>query len=122
MQPAIRPFAPDTETWIPEHCHIIELENTADDPAVSIARARVEPGVTTHRHLLRGTTERYVIIEGHGCVEIDGLAPQDVGPGDVVVIPPGCPQRIANTGTIDLIFLAVCSPRFHPDCYEVLPD
>jgi mannose-6-phosphate isomerase-like protein (cupin superfamily) len=51
-------------------------------------------------------------------VEVGSAAPQEVGPGDVVVIPPGVPQRIANTGGADLVFLAICTPRFTPDAYE----
>jgi mannose-6-phosphate isomerase-like protein (cupin superfamily) len=50
-------------------------------------------------------------------VEVEGLAPSAVGPGDLVYIPPGCHQRIANTGRSDLLFLAVCTPRFVPDAY-----
>ena len=45
---------------------------------------------------------------------------QAVQPGDVVIIPPLCRQRIANTGGSDLVFLAICSPRFRPGCYEDL--
>jgi len=47
-----------------------------------------------------------------------GLAPQEVGPGDVVLIPPSTRQRIANTGPGDLVFLAICTPRFAQDAYE----
>jgi len=36
----------------------------------------------------------------------------------VVVIPPGCRQRIRNTGSSELVFLAICSPRFEPRHYE----
>ena len=46
------------------------------------------------------------------------LAPQIVAPGDVVLIPPGCRQRIANIGDGDLIFLAICTPRFRAEAYE----
>ena len=46
--------------------------------------------------------------------------PRSVVPGDVVPIAPGCRQRIANTGNNDLIFLAVCTPRFTYDAYEEL--
>jgi mannose-6-phosphate isomerase-like protein (cupin superfamily) len=59
-----------------------------------------------------------VILEGQGRVEVGDLPATDVDPGDVVLIPPGCRQRIANTGPRDLIFLAICSPRFMPDAYE----
>jgi mannose-6-phosphate isomerase-like protein (cupin superfamily) len=108
------------ERLIDEGCFILELSNSADDPDVSIARARVPPGVTTRWHRLRGSVERYVVIEGEGRVEVGELSPQLVGPGDVVLIPSSCRQRITNTGEDDLIFLAICSPRFVPDAYELI--
>jgi len=111
-----------TEFYISEKCYITELSNSADDPDVSIARARVEPGVTTRRHRLKGITERYFIISGTGGVEIGELPPQEVNPGDVVLIPPLCPQRITNIGKDDLIFLAICSPRYMQDAYEDVED
>jgi oxalate decarboxylase/phosphoglucose isomerase-like protein (cupin superfamily) len=36
----------------------------------------------------------------------------------VVLIPPACRQRIANTGERDLVFLAISSPRFRSEAYE----
>ena len=102
----------------PEKCYITELSNTPDDPQASIARARVEPGVTTRRHQLKGTVERYYIIGGRGRVEVGQLPPQELSAGDIVLIPPMCPQRITNIGSEDLIFLAICTPRFSNDIYE----
>ena len=122
MKPTIRRSKPDEEYYFKEGCHILELSNGPDDPAVSIARARVTPGVTTRLHRLQGITERYVILEGAAEVEIDGRAGQPVGPGDVVVIPQGCPQRITNVGASDLLFLAICSPRFIPAAYQEIRD
>ena len=106
------------EYYTAEKCYITELSNTPDDPDVSIARARVEPGVTTRWHRLKGTSERYFIISGKGLVEIGEQAPQEVTAGDVVIIPQMCRQRITNTGDDDLIFLAICSPRFTQEAYE----
>ena len=120
MKPRINRIADQQEFFISEGCHIVELSNSASDPAVSIARARVEPGVTTAWHSLKGTVERYVILEGNGCVEVGELAPEPVEPGDTVVIPSGCRQRITCTGQADLVFLAVCSPRFRPGAYQDL--
>lgn len=122
MQPEIRNTEPDREFYIGERCHIIELSNTANDSAVSIARARVEPGVTTQWHSLSGITERYLIISGTGIVEIGGLPPTAVQAGDLVLIPPSTPQRITNTGPDDLLFYAICSPRFAPQAYVGLDD
>ncbi len=118
MKEEIRQFNPSSEFYTPELCHINELSNSADDPGVSIARARVQPGVTTRWHLLHGITERYVILEGEGLVEIGDLAPQEIRHGDVVLIPPECRQRITNIDHNDLIFLAICTPRFRQDAYK----
>ena len=107
-----------SEYWFEEGCYITELANTPDDPDASIARARVLPGATTRWHRLRGTTERYVILEGRGRVEIGDEQPRDVGPGEVVVIAPMCRQRITNAGKTDLVFLAICTPRFRRENYE----
>ena len=122
MNTAIQQQNLGCEFYTPEKCHIIELSNTPNDPDLSIARARVEPGVTTRWHRLRNTGERYYIIRGRGRGEIGELPAQEVNPGDVVIIPPMCRQRIANTGTEDLVFLAICTPRFSPEVYEDLEE
>lgn len=118
VNPMVKRFNLADEFSIPEGCHIIEMSNSPDDPDVSIARARVRPGVTTRWHRLRDTTERYVMLEGEGAVEIDDLPAQSVTVGDVVLIPPMSRQRIMNTGSSDLVFLAVCSPPFNEKNYE----
>lgn len=118
MKENIKKISHDSEYYILEGCYINELSNTADDPDISIAQARVKPGVTTQWHRLKGTAERYVILEGKGWVEIGDLAPCHVTVGDVVIIPPQCRQRITNNEQIDLVFLAICTPRFKSDVYE----
>jgi mannose-6-phosphate isomerase-like protein (cupin superfamily) len=122
MKETIRHIQPAAEFHIDEGCHIIEMLQADDDPQLSIARARIEPGMTTRWHRLAGTTERYVISEGEGLVEVGSLAPQAVGPGDVVLIPPNCRQRITNTGAGDLLFLAICTPPFHAANYQDIED
>ena len=118
--PEIRKAGTQHELLTAERCWILECQNTPDDPAVSIARARVEHGVTTAWHVVDGTVERYVIVEGRGRVEVGEMAPAEVGPGDVVVIPAGVRQRIANIGDSDLIFYCVCTPRFEQKNYRGL--
>jgi len=108
------------EFLTPERCHILETYNTAADESMSIARARVEPGVTTTLHMVESTTERYIVVEGRGRVEIGDFPAAEVEPGDVVVIPAGIRQRIANTGNVDLIFYCVCTPRFENKNYRSL--
>ncbi|MCL5405334.1 MAG: cupin domain-containing protein [Deltaproteobacteria bacterium] len=103
-----------------ERCRILEVANDPDDEFVSIARARIASGGVTALHALRGVAERYLIVSGKGRVELGGQAPLEVFEGDVVRIPPGVAQRIANTGTGDLIFYCICTPPFRQDCYQAL--
>lgn len=117
MQPLIISANPNNEYYFHEGCHILELSNSPADSEISIARARVEAGQTTQWYWLLHTTERYVILEGSGVVEIGALELQAVQAGDVVLIPPHCRQHIRNTGEGDLIFLAICSPRFRSENY-----
>ena len=106
------------EFYTSEKCYITELSNVPEDPDVSISQARVEPGVTTQWHRLKGTAERYYILSGKGIMEVGDLPPREVGVGDIMIIPPMSPQRITNHGSDDLVFLAICTPRFLSDAYE----
>jgi mannose-6-phosphate isomerase-like protein (cupin superfamily) len=112
LKAAVRP-----EVFTEERCFILERWNSELDPGVSIARARVEPGVTTALHSL-SVDERYVVIRGRGQMEVEGLAPTSIESGDVVLIPAGRRQRVTNTGDDDLIFLCLCTPRFEPRHYS----
>ena len=94
-----------------ERCEITELLNHADSPHVSVALARVAPGVTTQLHALQ-VDERYVVQAGCGRIELHEHEVAEVRPGDIVMIPAGVSQRIRNTGEVDLEFLCVCTPRF----------
>ncbi len=107
------------ETWTPERCFIREWLNDPEYPDVSIARCRVEPGVTTQNHAL-SVHEVYVIESGSGVMTLGDTKPFVVGPGSVVTIPKHTPQHIRNTGEDDLAFLCVCTPRFLPECYTSL--
>ena len=118
MDSAVLRPSPDMEFYTAERCHILEMSNSTADEQLSIARARVEPGVSTAFHSVRDTAERYVVLEGQGEVEIGKKSPEPVRAGDVVLIPPGMSQRITNTGSEDLIFLAICTPRFRIENYR----
>lgn len=122
MKQALYRYNPETELYIDEGCYITELSNTPDDAGLSITRARVKPGKTTRWHRLATTAERYVILEGSGFVEIGDSMQAEVGIGDVVLIPAMSKQRITNTGIDDLVFLAICTPRFEYDVYEDLEE
>ena len=108
---------------IVEGCYISEWLKPPADSELSIARARVPPGVTTRWHVLDGVTERYLILAGAGLVEVGDDPPAGVTPYEIVMIPAGVRQRIRNTGEGDLVFLALCTPPFTADAYhDVEPE
>lgn len=113
--PFLTPSGELKESATPERCFITELLNHPSRPNASLARARVEPGVTTQLHAL-DVEETYVIEAGSGIMEVDGERFR-VGPGDSVLIPERVPQRIENDSLEDLIFLCLCRPRFRSKGY-----
>jgi len=110
------PASGQGEFWTDERCWITELHNDDASPEASLAIARVEPGVTTQLHRLDGVCERYILREGEGILEVDGVR-QHLKTGDQAVIPAGAAQRIENTGSGQLVFYCLCTPRFVPSSY-----
>jgi len=104
------------EYYFKEGCFIEEWLNNSNNEEISIARVRVEANNTTRKHLLLNTSERYVILSGSGMVTV-GDKTWQVNAKDVVSIKAGQEQSIENPNSQDLIFLAICSPRFEEKNY-----
>ena len=98
-----------------ERCLITENYSNEN---ISIAQARVKPGITTLPHHLIDVNEIYLITNGEGQVDVGDLKTTKVTSGDLIVIPAGCPQRISNIGKNDLVFYCVCTPKFTSECYR----
>ncbi|MEO0443827.1 MAG: cupin domain-containing protein [Pseudomonadota bacterium] len=118
MTPRVIKAEPSSEYFFEEGCYILELSNSASDPGLSIARARLTPGTATQPHKLLQTIERYIILSGSGEVFLDKQKPVSVSANDVVLIPENCSQWIRNTGEDDLLFMVLCTPRFVTDNYS----
>jgi mannose-6-phosphate isomerase-like protein (cupin superfamily) len=77
----------------------------------SVAHAIVPPGIATHPHVLKNSTELYYILDGTGEMHI-GTRSAPVHAGQIVLIPRGRSQYIKNTGTGDLVFLCIVTPKW----------
>lgn len=108
-----------TEVWTRERCFITELLNSVEQSEVSLARARVGPGITTELHSL-SVSEWYVLEAGEGRMRVGDIEPFVVRPGDTIAVKPNTAQQITNSGSADLVFLCVCVPRFSQKCYKSL--
>lgn len=118
MNPLIVKEKSLTEVFLSEGCFLFENWGiSTGDKTVSIARARVEPGVTTKAHRLEGIQEIYIVTKGRGKVHVGEAEPADISGGDVVTIPAGVSQKVTNTGESDLVFYCVCTPAFTQERY-----
>ena len=109
------------EYFFKEGCYIQEWHNKPSDNSLSVAHIRVEPKKTTKLHCLKNTVERYIILDGDALITV-GERSWKVRKSDVVVIDPSVPQKIENLLDSDLLFLAVCTPRFEEGNYQQLED
>jgi mannose-6-phosphate isomerase-like protein (cupin superfamily) len=101
----------------PDGSQIRELAGAAAANAEnqSLAEATVPPGGETQEHFHRLTEEIYFFTHGRGRLRL-AAEERDVEPGDAVVIPPGVPHKLWNTGDEPLRLLCCCAPAYsHED-------
>jgi mannose-6-phosphate isomerase-like protein (cupin superfamily) len=100
---------------------IRELAGTPTGNSVnqSLAEATVAPGAETEEHYHRASEEVYFFTAGSGMMKL-GDEETAVSAGDTVVIPPGTPHKVRNTGGEPLKLLCSCAPPYsHDDTFLV---
>lgn len=82
--------------------------------AQSLAEASLDPGGETAEHYHPRAEEIYYFVAGEGRMRLrDDEAP--VMAGDCVVIPPGIPHKLWNSGSTTLVLLCCCAPAYSDD-------
>ncbi len=86
---------------------------------LSLAEARIKPGAETrlHRHLK--SEEIYHVLSGAGVMRL-GKEEFEIRPGDTILILPGTPHKLKNTGKEMLRILCACSPPYSHEDTELL--
>ena len=87
---------------------------TGNSANQSLAEATVAPGADTVEHYHRASEEIYVFTAGSGRMKL-GDEETEVTAGDTVVIPPGTPHKLWNTGAEPLTLLCCCAPPYSDD-------
>jgi mannose-6-phosphate isomerase-like protein (cupin superfamily) len=80
----------------------------------SLAEALVPVGCTTLLHRHDVTEEIYHVIGGTGVMTL-GTNNFPIVPGNSILIPPGTPHCVTNTGESALTILCCCSPAYSHD-------
>ena len=81
----------------------------------SLAEATLEPGGETAEHYHPRAEELYYFVAGEGRMRLGRQDPAAVATGDCVVIPPGTPHKLWNTGEQPLVLLCCCAPAYSDD-------
>jgi mannose-6-phosphate isomerase-like protein (cupin superfamily) len=115
------PYATVTPYVTKDGAVIRELIHPAchENRELSLAEATVAPGSRTVLHRHRLSEEIYHITAGEGMMTC-GSDSFPVAVGDTVLIPPGTPHCIANTGPAELRLLCCCAPAYSHDDTELL--
>lgn len=77
----------------------------------SLAEASLDPGGETAEHYHPQAEELYYFVAGEGRLRLH-TDEATVTAGDCVVIPPGTPHKLWNTGDERLILLCCCAPAY----------
>ena len=95
---------------------IRELAGPAWTPArnQSLAEATVPASGETAEHYHPRAEELYYFVSGGGRLRL-GQEEDEVRAGDCVVIPPGTPHKLWNTGSVPLVLLCCCAPAYSHD-------
>lgn len=102
---------------------IRELVGPAWTPArnQSLAEATVAPGGATAEHYHPTAEELYLLTSGSGRMKL-GDEMRDVTAGDCIVIPPGTPHKLWNTGAEPLTLLCCCAPAYSDEDTVLLEE
>lgn len=106
----ITPYQTKDGSLIRELMHPTRHGNTTQ----SLAHATVAVGASTRSHYHRTSEELYHVIAGQGQISL-GTEVLELNVGDTVLITPGTPHRVRNTGTEPLQLLCCCSPPYAHD-------
>jgi mannose-6-phosphate isomerase-like protein (cupin superfamily) len=76
----------------------------------SLAEASLGPGQSTRRHYHARSEEIYLIVDGHGVLEVDGES-RSVAADDAILIPPGSWHEL-SAGPDGVRLLCCCVPPY----------
>jgi mannose-6-phosphate isomerase-like protein (cupin superfamily) len=76
---------------------------------MSVAWLEIPAGAEQTLRSDEGAEQVYVVVRGAGTMSVAGDT-QDVGEGDLILVPPATDHSIANNGDVELVCVSVQSP------------
>jgi mannose-6-phosphate isomerase-like protein (cupin superfamily) len=112
MPPALHPLAeiPAHHITAGDTVKLAVLSGPEDGSGTSVCFEVWEPGGSQPPNSHSGSTETFVVLAGRGLAHSDEHL-RELGPGDVLVLPPGSVHRIENTSSTERLYtITVMAP------------
>ncbi|MDR0598939.1 MAG: cupin domain-containing protein [Treponema sp.] len=97
---------PRNGTGTATYLHFVEGQGRTQKNVNLLAEITLPPGASVGPHSHTEDTEFFIILEGKGTVDDNGVK-KPIAKGDVMVIGNGETHSVANTGNTPLVFHAV---------------
>ena len=97
------------EEWHKLRTNILMDAGELGSRHMSVTWVEVPPGIDQELHSHEESEQIYVVTKGSGAMTVAGDR-QEIGEGDLVLVPPATDHSIANEGESDLCVLSVQSP------------
>ncbi|MBL7500584.1 cupin domain-containing protein [Frankia sp. CNm7] len=110
--PVVRPLGEVTAHRISptDTVRLAVLSGPAQGSPTTVVFEVWEPGGSQPPNSHPASTETFVVLAGHGRAHSDGHT-RPIGPGDVLVLPPGSVHRIVNTSDTERLYtITVMAP------------
>ena len=98
-----------TEEWHRLRNHILMDAGELGSRNMSVTWLAVPEGIDQELHSHEEAEQVYIVVSGRGTMTVAGDT-QEVGEGDLVLVPPATDHAIANTNSSDLCCVSVQSP------------
>jgi mannose-6-phosphate isomerase-like protein (cupin superfamily) len=98
-----------TEEWHRLRNHILMDAGELGSRNMSVTWLEVPAGIDQELHSHEDAEQVYIVVSGQGTMTVAGDK-QEVGEGDLVMVPPATDHSIANGNSADLCCVSVQSP------------
>ena len=98
-----------TEEWHRLRNHILMDAGELGSRNISVTWLEVPAGIDQELHSHEEAEQVYIVVSGQGTMTVAGDK-QEIGEGDLVMVPPATDHSIANGNSADLCCVSVQSP------------
>jgi mannose-6-phosphate isomerase-like protein (cupin superfamily) len=97
------------EEWHRLRAHVLMDAGEMGSRNLSVTWVSVPAGAKQTLHSSGEAEQAYVVVRGHGTMSVAGDT-QEVGEGDLILVPPATEHSIGNTGEAELACVSIQSP------------